>query len=76
MHVELLAYGVIGKDDPYVMGTVSVVNGELHIEGDVPERIKDDIAFERAHTKVSNEALLLKLTKVFSGSYFRARLVR
>jgi len=75
MHLELLAYAK-NHIEPLVLGTVYVVDGALSIDESIPEDIKKTIVGERAHTKVSHEAFLLKLTQTFTGAYVRARLVR
>ena len=76
MHLELVSYAKNDSPQGHVMGTVRVVDGTLSIDESIPEDIKATIVGERAHTKVSHEAFLLKLERTFSGSYVRARLVR
>lgn len=73
MHVRLLDYT---SGDERVLGLVRSTAGVVSYEGDIPERVKDTIAFERSRTKVSDGAFLLKLQRVFSGSYLRAQFVK
>lgn len=72
MHVNLLDYTSERKK---VLAVVRVIDGQLSIEGDLPPRMKDTLAFEHAMA-TSDDQFLRKLPGVFSGSYTRAELVR
>lgn len=73
MHVELVDYT---KDKPQVFGIVKSEQGQLLIEGNVPKRIRDSLAVERAATAVSDSTFLKNLARTFSGSYLQARFVK
>ena len=73
MHTNIVKYSESGK---VVLGAVRLVDGMLQIDRDLPPAIIETLNVERAATKVSNEAFLIKLTNIFSGKYVRAEYVR
>jgi len=74
MHTNIVKYSESGKT---VLGVVRLTDdGQLQIEGNLSPSILDTLETERAATKVSNEAFLIKLTRIFSGTYVRAEYVR
>lgn len=70
MYVELIQ---TGWDKSQVLATISIRNGKVVIDGDLPPRILDLLGGIKEKTP-DTAHFLEALPKVFTNAYFRAKL--
>lgn len=76
MHVNLLDY-TSGKES--VMAIIRIEDGQMVVEGAVPPRLRKTLEFEYEHAQQhgqEGETFLLKLPRIFSGTYTRAQFIK